>query len=223
MKTNLEAGWVRLVFVSDQIPSELRRIIEYLNGQMNPTEVYGVEIKQYVGPKLRTLVPRLIGRTADAGRAKSAGGTAQGEAWTWDRFESVLRERGANESLVRARQILDWVEERGLGIWWGKGSLEGGFVPIYVAPDGARYSLMEVWTSGRIEVFFKWLATKGAFADEVTRRELRDRLNAIDGVSIPEVGTTRLPSIRYDTLPGERPIVAILEVFDWVIERIKGS
>ena len=71
VQTNLQAGRVRLVFVSDAIPAELRRIIEFLNGQMNPAEVYGVEIRQYVGERLRTLVPRLVGRTADASRAKS--------------------------------------------------------------------------------------------------------------------------------------------------------
>ncbi|MEA3510778.1 MAG: hypothetical protein U9R51_05015, partial [Actinomycetota bacterium] len=33
VKTNLQAGRVRLVFVADRIPSELRRIIEFLNEQ----------------------------------------------------------------------------------------------------------------------------------------------------------------------------------------------
>ena len=64
---NLRAGRVRLLFVSDRIPSELRRVVEFLNGQMNPAEVLALEVKQYVGPgdgsQLRTLVPRIIGQT----------------------------------------------------------------------------------------------------------------------------------------------------------------
>ena len=32
---NLQAGRVRMVFVSDEIPRELRRVVEFLNGQMN--------------------------------------------------------------------------------------------------------------------------------------------------------------------------------------------
>ena len=36
---NLRAGRVRLVFVSDALPVELRRVIEFLNEQMNPAEV----------------------------------------------------------------------------------------------------------------------------------------------------------------------------------------
>lgn len=64
---NLRLGRVRLLFVSDRIPSELRRIVEFLNLQMNPAEVLALEVKQYVGASdgspVRTLVPRVIGQT----------------------------------------------------------------------------------------------------------------------------------------------------------------
>lgn len=65
VKTNLQAGKVRLIFVSDKIPDELRRIVEFLNGQMDPAEVLAVEIKQYVSQdsNLKTLVPRVVGQT----------------------------------------------------------------------------------------------------------------------------------------------------------------
>jgi hypothetical protein len=41
--TNLKAGRVRLMFVADVIPPELKRVIEFLNEQMNPAEVIGLE------------------------------------------------------------------------------------------------------------------------------------------------------------------------------------
>ena len=46
VKTNLNAGRVRLLFVADRIPKELRRIIEFLNEQMDPAEVLGLELRQ---------------------------------------------------------------------------------------------------------------------------------------------------------------------------------
>ena len=73
VKTNLMAGKVRLLFVADVIPHELRRIIEFLNSQMDPAEVLGVEIRQYVGQGIRTLVPRVIGQTAEAEQRKKIG------------------------------------------------------------------------------------------------------------------------------------------------------
>jgi hypothetical protein len=64
---NLRSGRVRLLFVSDSIPPSLRRIVEFLNQQMNPAEVLALEVKQFVGTQgetsLRTLVPRVIGQT----------------------------------------------------------------------------------------------------------------------------------------------------------------
>ena len=67
-KTNLQAGCIRLLFVADSIPPELGRIIEFLNEKMDPTEVLGIEVRQFVGDSLRTLVPRVIGQTAQTER-----------------------------------------------------------------------------------------------------------------------------------------------------------
>ncbi len=68
VKTNLQADRVRLIFVADEIPAELRRVVEFLNQQMDPAEVLAVEIKQYVGQDsdFETLVPRVIGQTVEA-------------------------------------------------------------------------------------------------------------------------------------------------------------
>lgn len=65
-RDNLRLGRVRLLFVADRIPASLRRIVEFLNRQMNPAEVLAVEVRQFApdaGPALRTLVPRVIGQT----------------------------------------------------------------------------------------------------------------------------------------------------------------
>jgi hypothetical protein len=75
VEQNLRSGRVRLVFVSDSIPQELRRVIEFLNERMSPTEVLGIEIKQYLGSGgLKTLVPRVVGQTEQARLQKVGGG-----------------------------------------------------------------------------------------------------------------------------------------------------
>ncbi len=40
VKNNLEVGKIRLVFVADEIPTELVSIVEFLNKQMDPAEVF---------------------------------------------------------------------------------------------------------------------------------------------------------------------------------------
>jgi hypothetical protein len=48
VEQNLHDGKVRLVFVADDIPSSLQRIVEFLNERMTPTEVLAAEVRQYV-------------------------------------------------------------------------------------------------------------------------------------------------------------------------------
>jgi hypothetical protein len=64
-----------MLFVADETPPELQRIVEFLNEQMQAAEVLAIEIKQYVGEGHKTLVPRLIGQTAKAQATK--GGVRQ--------------------------------------------------------------------------------------------------------------------------------------------------
>lgn len=72
---NLTSGNLRLVFVADRIPRELRRIVEFLNGQMQHTDVLALEIHQYVekGGTRKTLVPLIIGDTEASRQTKSPG------------------------------------------------------------------------------------------------------------------------------------------------------
>lgn len=72
---NLRAGRIRMVFVADVIPDELMRITEFLNEQMNPAQVFAVEVKQYraEGYPGTVIVPAVYGRTA-AASLKASGG-----------------------------------------------------------------------------------------------------------------------------------------------------
>jgi hypothetical protein len=93
VKTNLQAGRVRLVFVADHIPPELQRIVEFLNGQMNPAEVLAVEVRQFAGKNLKTLVPRVLGQTALAQQKKSASRTSK-KKWDEPSFLGALEKNG---------------------------------------------------------------------------------------------------------------------------------
>lgn len=63
VEANMREGNVRLLFVADELPRELKRLIEFLNEQFTKIEVLGVELRQYVGPGIRALVPRVVGQT----------------------------------------------------------------------------------------------------------------------------------------------------------------
>jgi hypothetical protein len=82
---NLKAGKIRMVFVADEIPPELRRIVEFLNEQMISAEVLAIEVKQYVGGGMITLVPTVIGQT-EAARIVKEPGVRPGKSGTRSHF-----------------------------------------------------------------------------------------------------------------------------------------
>ena len=92
VEQNLRSGRVRLLFVSESIPPELRRVIEFLNERMSPTEVLGIEIKQYLGSgDLKTLVPRVVGQTEQARLQKVGGGQRASVEVDWNYYEQTLQ------------------------------------------------------------------------------------------------------------------------------------
>src|SRR5262249_35231465 len=104
-KTNLQAGRVRLVFVADTIPTELQRVVEFLNERMSPTEVLAVEIRQYTGGGEQTLVPRVFGQTAEARQKRGSSGGRGSHHWDRDSFLAATREAvGGADTAVWGRK-----------------------------------------------------------------------------------------------------------------------
>jgi len=124
---NLNNGKVRLLFVADQIPSELKRIIEFLNEKMDIVEVLGVEIKQYIHNDLKTLVPKVVGQTEKAQIKKNQ----NQERWDEASFFAELNDRYNSKYENIARKIFNYFKPKVTRIYWGSGMRSGSFVPIY--------------------------------------------------------------------------------------------
>ena len=119
---NLRSGRIRMVFVADELPADLVRIIEFLNEQMTPAEVLGVELRQFTGGGHTAYVPTVVGRTTHA-VAQKAGRSGQ----VWDRRSFLdaadSRCRGKERDLVDA--LLKDVDDHGVRLSWGKGVSPG--------------------------------------------------------------------------------------------------
>ncbi|MCJ7618837.1 MAG: hypothetical protein MUP64_01295 [Anaerolineae bacterium] len=215
VKTNLLAGRIRLVFVADEIPQELRRIVEFLNIQMDPAEVLAVEIKQYVGKELKTLVPRVIGQ-----RAKSV--AAGKRRWDETSFFGELELRVGADEVAVARRILEWARDKELRVWWGEGARDGSFVPVFDW-RGKAYTLIAVWTYGRVELQFQHMMNWPPFDDESKRLELLRSLNQIPGVSIPEDAVSRRPAFSLSTLRDAAAMRRFADALDWAIEEWRNA
>ena len=148
VKTNLQARKVRMLFAADRIPRELRRIIEFLNEQMDPAEVLGLELKHHAGGGVRVLVPDVIGRTETASSRK---GTEPRAPRHWDRQTLLddIEERHGIESRESAAEFLGWCGKSDYQFVYGKGRIDGRCsVVLEKKVDGeiTRYPLINVWT-----------------------------------------------------------------------------
>jgi hypothetical protein len=219
---NLRSGKVRMVFVSDAIPRELRRVVEFLNGQMNPAEVIAIEVKQYLSSDgMRTLVPRVIGQTAEV-EARKGRRTASGRA-RWDEeslFAELAEKRGEDETRV-ARELYDWVAARGWRPSYGSGKVDGSWVPVLEALGREHYPLA-LYSNGFIEIQFQHLLHRSPFDDEQVRLALLEQLNRIPGVAFGEDRISKRPNIRLSLLAADPAAVEQLKhVLEWVEERAR--
>jgi hypothetical protein len=188
---------------------------------MDPAEILAVEIKQYVGKGLKTLVPRVMGQTAEAQKKKA---TSRAPSIQWDEssfFKELETRHGAGIAQT-ARQILEWARKSVTRIYWGEGEKYGGFVPILMH-DGRKHQLFSVQISGLIRLYLYWYTNKAPFDLDEKRLELLSQLNSIPGVSIPKDAISGKPKIDLSILKDRSKLNQFLETFEWVIQEIKAS
>lgn len=217
VKDNLQAGRIRMVFVADEIPPELRRVVEFLNAQMDPAEVLAVAVRQYVGEGLRTLVPQLVGRTAKAESRKAAGARPK-RRWDEDSFFTSLAEAGV-DALEGARRLYQWARQHMPRITWGAGTRYGSCIPVRDVGGVAHYPFA-LWTNGTLEVQFHYAARRPPFDDEGRRREFLERLNQVPGLEIPPDAYNRMPSFPVAVLAREESWAAFEGVLSWFLTQI---
>jgi hypothetical protein len=216
-KTNLKAGKIRLVWVSDNIPKELRRIIEFLNEQMDPAQAIGIEVKMFSGQGLKTMVPRVINPMTQQHVASSSG-----KKWTEEEFFTTIISKQSQEASSIARKLLDWAKVKKLNIYWGTGKIDGSFIPIIKSKEEEAYPIV-VSTNGRIYIQFYVLKTRIAFKDEVKRLELLKRLNSIEGISFSNDSIERMPSFPIKDIKEEKNFNQFIDTLNWIVDEIKTS
>ncbi len=180
VRTNLAAERMRLIFVSDAIGPELRRIIEFLNGQMTDTTVLAIEVKQYVDAANthQTIVPRVVGQTQQARQVK---GTKRETRNTWD-LESLLARlasRDRREADIARRLIERLTARQDVRMWFGTGATESSAM---IGRTGTTTGLLAVYTTGTVEARFDMMAIP-PFDDPSRIQAFKDELNTIPGVS----------------------------------------
>lgn len=199
---NLQDRNVRLLFVADQIPTELQRIVEFLNEQMKQTQVLAVEIKQFIGEGQTGLVPRVIGQTAEAIGTKPP--TTPAPTRTAEEIIQAIREKSPQGAEL-AQRILDWSREHSKGEYCTAETFNPVFDfdlrPIGISTHG----------QGKLWVNFSPIRKTKPFDREEKRVELRERMNAIPYVNLTpgeNFASTELSALDNDAVEKIKGVIA---------------
>jgi hypothetical protein len=218
---NLREGRIRLIFVADEIPATLQRLVEFLNEQMPRVEVLAVEIRQYraAGSTSGALVPRVVGQTSRAQDAKEhpASPPRRSARWTADEVLEWISENGPDASAV-AGVVRDWAESHPhVHIAGGTGV---SYPSITMSADSgrARSRLRSVLSlygsppgeSPMLEIRVKRMCRTPPY----NRTEMRTRLVAdLKSLGIPRLDTE-------EALPDKRPNIPLGELSGGRAERL---
>ncbi len=218
--TNIQAGKLRLLFVADHIPTELRRIVEFLNTQMSPAEVLALELRQFTGEGLRTIVPIVFGQTREAANRKEA---VKGARWTEDRLTAAFEEKFSAEEVAVAKAVLAWMKGTGLPLVFGTGRENGSVYPL-LKPQGVAINPAYLSTEGKVWLQFKSLEGKPVFGDMDRRREMMHRFAAVDGVSLDESSLNRWASVSLAQAAADPAgATKLIAAFDWIVQQVRAG
>ena len=247
VQTCLERGDFLLLIVGERISPNVSLLTEAIQSVPGLAFSFGlVEMKlcaMHAGDKWPLLViPEVVGRTVEKTRSivrieyvkemprvtsyvpEETGGTAT-EKDTAVPFseEGVFQDMAAlplSEGQIQvAHHILNWMKKRYQNVSFWRGGRLGGFTgDLFEGQSGCPF---RVKSNGTLLVNLKWLAEMAPpFDDKDLRDQLRERLNQIDGVELPDEAIRVQPKFSLDSLSSRSELASFLETADWCVDLV---
>lgn len=178
VENNLKEGQLRLIFFLEEAPVELKSIVEFLNRQMERTEVLIVEAKQYQKENTKIVFPVLFGYTEQARMVKKSVTvkTASTKKWNEQSFYSELEKNSPNKTQIAQSLMKFGLSVTGRNIEWGSGKERGSFTARLVIA-GHRLSLFSVYTTGELSINIGWNDKKLCEISEELSEQFRNETN----------------------------------------------
>jgi hypothetical protein len=222
VQTNITGNRLRLLFVGDGLGSQLVRIIEYLNEQLQTTEVVGIDVVPHSGDDgaMLAYVPSVRGRTAAVPMGKSTSGRR-----TRTEFDDTLRANHGSAAVDAVDQLVDEAARLGGFPTIGTDARNPRlFINLTTTGTGRPYWPLAVNSrSGKVAIQLRWLANHPAFADEDRRAEIVERFATAIGRGIDAPRLNGLPGFAVEALTGPDVVIKVAEVLRWIAELADSS
>lgn len=223
VENNLKEGQLRLIFFLEEAPAELKSIVDFLNRQMERTEVLIVEAKQYKKENTKIVVPLLFGYTEQARMVKKSVTVKTSSTKKWDEqsFYSALEKNSPNQSEIAKSLMKFGLSVTGRNIEWGSGKERGSFTARLVVA-GHRLSLFSVYTTGEFSINFGWNDKKLSEISDNLSEKFRNETNEKIGVNFStQKWKTGWTMISLSELEGEKYSI-FTELTETFTQEIKG-
>jgi hypothetical protein len=216
VERHLRAGRIRMVFVVDEVPPELLRIIEFLGRQLRDAEVYLVEVRQHVGQSGRVLATSVMGAGPQAAASAPRAPTMTEDQWIAN-FEANHGQQAGDI----ARGFMQWMKKAATQTFVT--SSQNPSFGMMVFGGGRKNYPFFLVANGKISISLGYLASSVRFADESQRREIADRVQSATGFDFSGknlMGDIRIP-IQELALDTKRS--ALFGVLDWIVNELRNS
>ena len=150
LQSNIDTANMRLIIAADSIPSELRRMIEFLNNT-SKFEILGLEVVLYSDekdPENKYLIPTVLGASEQTRERKNPSRSQ----WSETRFFEATEESLPPETIVKIKVLYDFAKKlTGRNPYWGTGKETGSFT-AKLDISNYLFSVLTVYTDGHISI-----------------------------------------------------------------------
>jgi hypothetical protein len=220
IQENLREGQLRLVFFLEESPMELRSVVDFLNRQMERSEVLLVEARQSELNNKRVVAPMLFGYTEQARQVKrTITVIPSGSRKKWDKslFIAEARSRLGDQQADTLESLHNRFQDIGFDITWGTGVNTGSFG--IKAPSICPRSLMTIFSNGNMALNFGWI--NGSDIAEQARDRFAELVREKSGIKVHEDYMKKY--LSYSMVEWAPQVANLIEVLKQILSEFRAE
>jgi len=215
------ANDVRVILVASNFSIEITTTVLWLNNRMIDIQCFRVQPYRFEGKILldvQQLIP--LPETSEYQvKIKEKEQARLSQKWqpkNWDTIWGSVESNCSENAIGVIKELHDWLKPQVSELF----TTADGFAVLIETEKQKNYPL-KITVKGQVQIWFHYLKKKPPFIDEPLRRELKTKLNSIEGIYIPDDKIGGKPSFSVRILESDYGMKQFKEVLTWVIQTIK--
>lgn len=218
VEANLRSGRIRMVFVVDDMPPELLRIVEFLAAHLKEgTEVYAVEVRQHVGDSGQVLATSVVGKPANTSTVSR---TASATQLSRDQWVAAMKLKCSPEEELVLDRLMTWMDAHATRTFVTMSqSPSFGMAVEEAGRDRYPFGLTP---NKKAAIYLPWLASTLAFGGDEPRSKIGEQVSTS---VVPGRFKNISSDIRVDLkdLADPSRLDAFLSILSFITDRLKAS